>query len=133
MFTAAEISYLASQTFGRLATANADGRPHVVPVRFHFDMEHGAIEIGGRDLPGRGQNRRYLSDIEENPRVAFVVDDFDEMPRGVCLHGEAKTQPEGGERLGPGFGPRWLRVMPTMVSAWGFDTPSYEPPNRRTR
>ncbi len=37
-FTAAEIAYLQSQRLGRLATADLDGQPHVVPVGFRYNL-----------------------------------------------------------------------------------------------
>ena len=138
VFTEQELAYLRGQRLGRLATADASGRPHVVPAVFQVDPESGAIEIGARDLKdGRGQRRRYRRQIEANPHVAFVVDDLASVnpwtPRGITMRGVAEIRPEGGERLGPGFGPAWIRIVPTWVSSWGIETGPYEPPySRRT-
>jgi pyridoxamine 5'-phosphate oxidase family protein len=38
-FTAAEIAYLQSQRLGRLATVNAKGDLHVVPVSFRYNAD----------------------------------------------------------------------------------------------
>ena len=35
-FTDKEIEYLDEQRLGRLATVDAEGRPHVVPVAFRY-------------------------------------------------------------------------------------------------
>ena len=44
--------------------------------------------------------------------------------RAIEIRGRAQTVTEGGERLGPGFGPDWIRITPIRVLAWvawGFD------------
>jgi pyridoxamine 5'-phosphate oxidase family protein len=135
VFTDKEIGYLLGQEIGRLATANATGRPHVVPVRFRLGPDRTTLEIGGRDLPERGQERRYLRDVHDNPSVAFVCDDALEepwTPRGVSLHGQAKVHTAGGQRFGPRFGPVWLEIIPTGISSWGVDTDGFAPPASRT-
>ena len=38
-FTEKEIEYLREQRLGRLATVNARGEPHVVPVAFRYNRE----------------------------------------------------------------------------------------------
>ncbi|MBF6591728.1 MAG: PPOX class F420-dependent oxidoreductase, partial [Ktedonobacterales bacterium] len=70
-FTEAEMAYLASQRIGRLATLSADGAPHVVPVRYHFNAALETIEIGGH---GMGASKKYR-DVARDGRAAFVVDD----------------------------------------------------------
>jgi pyridoxamine 5'-phosphate oxidase family protein len=52
-FTAAEVGYLMGQRVGRLATAGADGKPHVVPVGFRYNADLGTIDIGGHDFAQR--------------------------------------------------------------------------------
>lgn len=125
VFTQREIAYLMGQRIGRLATVAATGEPHVVPTGFDLDLEAGVIRIGAHDAPGRGQRRVYRSNIETDPRVAFVVDDFSfatspRTPRGVSIRGHAAIHQTGGERLGPGNGPVWIAIRPTWVSSWGL-------------
>ena len=126
MFTDKELAFLRQQPIGRLGTADAAGQPHVVPTGFQVDDERGAIEIGGHD-PGRGRERRYRRNIRVNPKVAFVVDDLVSTnpwtPRAIVIHGLAELRSEGGERLGPGFGPTWVEVTPTWISSWGIESP----------
>jgi pyridoxamine 5'-phosphate oxidase family protein len=135
VFTANEVAYLRGHHLGRLATVGAQCRPQVVPTGYNFDAEGECIEIGAHNLPDRGQKRRYRSNIEGNPNVAFVVDDMASAdswaPRGLSIRGVAEIVMEGGERLAPGFGPIWVRIMPTWISSWGIDTSSFEPPNTR--
>jgi PPOX class probable F420-dependent enzyme len=78
MFEPAERAYLSRARVGRLATADADGRPHVVPMCFALveDCLVSAIDekpqrVGPRDL-------RRVHDVRENPRVAVVVDHYSE-------------------------------------------------------
>ncbi|MFG1925017.1 PPOX class F420-dependent oxidoreductase [Cryptosporangium sp. NPDC048952] len=132
VFSAGEIEYLGGQRLGRLATVTADGRPHVVPTGFRLDHENGILKIGAHDLPGRGQRRGYRGHIANNPWVAFVVDDVATVepwaPRGVAVKGHAEIQETGGELLGRGFGPLWVRITPSWVSSWGIDNGSYDKP-----
>ena len=102
-----------------------------VPTGFRFDPVEGVIDIGGHNLAGTKKFR----DARTNPQVAFVVDDLASTepwrPRAVEVRGRAQTFTEGGERLGPGFGPAWIRIIPTRVVSWGLDTGSEEPSNNR--
>ena len=63
---------------GRLATADARGRPLVVPICYAFDGEavYSAIDAKPKRTTGRGLRR--IRNIEENPGVALVVDEYDE-------------------------------------------------------
>ncbi|MGH8909699.1 MAG: PPOX class F420-dependent oxidoreductase [Egibacteraceae bacterium] len=121
-FTEAERAYLAGQLLGRLATVDGQGRPHVVPTGFRFDPAEGVIAIGGHNLAATKKFR----DARANPQVAFVVDDLVSTDpwrvRGIEIRGHAQTFTEGGDRLGPGFGPSWLRITPTRVMGWGLNT-----------
>src|SRR3954449_2987722 len=45
--TTAQIEYLGSQRLGRIATAGADRKPHVVPTSFRYNDELGTIDVGG--------------------------------------------------------------------------------------
>jgi PPOX class probable F420-dependent enzyme len=59
----------------RLATAGADGRPHVVPCTFAVDGS-GRIVIGVDNKPKASANLRRLRNIGENPRVSLLVDHY---------------------------------------------------------
>jgi pyridoxamine 5'-phosphate oxidase family protein len=118
-FTPNELTYLSEQRIGRLATADRNGRPHVVPTGFNIDGEKGVVEIGGHIHPVRGQKRLYLTNLASNPYAAFVIDDLviDPLtPRAVTVRGKALIHPEGGERLGRG----WLsaRVQEAQADTW---------------
>jgi PPOX class probable F420-dependent enzyme len=61
---------------GRLATADASGRPLVVPVCFVFDGA--AVYSAVDDKPKRTRALRRLRNVAENPQASVVVDVWDE-------------------------------------------------------
>jgi PPOX class probable F420-dependent enzyme len=69
---------LEAHRVGHLATAGADGAPHVIPVCYALDP--GALYFVADEKPKRGPARalRRLRNLRENPRAALVVDDWDE-------------------------------------------------------
>jgi pyridoxamine 5'-phosphate oxidase family protein len=71
VFTENEIEYMKEQRLGRLATVDAEGRPHVVPVGFRYNAERDAVDIGGHNLAGSKKFR----DAGRTGKAAFVVDD----------------------------------------------------------
>ncbi len=76
-FSAAELDYLLGERrLGRLATADATGQPHVVPVGWRYNPELGTIDISGRNFAATKKFRN----VRENPKAAFVVDDI--LPPG---------------------------------------------------
>jgi pyridoxamine 5'-phosphate oxidase family protein len=124
-FTETEIAYLNEQRLGRLATVNADRQPHVVPVGFGYDAETDTIVAGGLYVAGTKRAR----DVRANERVALVVDDVASVDpwrvRGIEVRGTAELVTEGGQDLGPGFGPAFLRITPRRIVAWGVETDQY--------
>src|ERR671938_447956 len=102
--TAAQVEYLGSQLLGRLATAGADGKPHVVPTSFRYNADLGTVDIGGLHV---SSTKKYR-DVQANGWAAIVVDDLVSVdpwrPRFLEIRGRAEAIPHGGEHLGPGFG-----------------------------
>lgn len=123
VFTGKEVEYLRSQKLGRLATLDADGELHVVPVGFHYDETDGTIVIGG---PILRQTRKYRDAVERKV-VAFVVDDVPPpwQPRGIEVRGEAHASNEGGRMIHPDFPPECLRITPQKILSWGVDGPRH--------
>jgi PPOX class probable F420-dependent enzyme len=66
----------ASARVARLATAGADGRPHVVPVVFAITGD--TIVHAVDDKPKRTRALRRLANIAANPHVALLVDEYDD-------------------------------------------------------
>src|SRR5260370_10655648 len=69
--------FLASRRVGHLATADARGSPHLVPVC--FVVSEGALYITIDQKPkGDVRALKRLKNIAENPVAAFVADRWDE-------------------------------------------------------
>jgi PPOX class probable F420-dependent enzyme len=77
-WTAEARRFLEAHRVGHLATAGADGAPHVVPVCYALD--DGALYFVADEKPKRRPARELqrLRNLRENPRAAVVVDDYDE-------------------------------------------------------
>ena len=62
---------------GRLATADREGRPHVIPIVYALVDE--AIYFVVDEKPkAPGRRLKRLRNIDENPHVALVVDHYEE-------------------------------------------------------
>ena len=121
VLTTAEIEYLASQRLGRIATAGADGKPHVVPTSFRYNSELGALDVGGLHV---ATTKKYR-DVQANPWAAIVVDDLVSTdpwrPRMLEIRGRAEAFADGGTNLGPGFGDAFIRIYPDKVKSFGIE------------
>lgn len=83
---------------GRLATADAAGRPLVVPVCYAFDGRRCYSAVDAK--PKRTRRLRRLDNVEANPLVSLVVDRYDEdwtRLAWVILEGRAAVLREGEE------------------------------------
>ena len=124
-FNDKELQYLRGQRLGRLATADAGGSPHVVPVGFRVSKDGDAIEVGGH---GFARSKKYR-DVRANPRVAIVIDDLASVspwtPRGIEIRGTAELHDTGGERFGPGWDQAWVRIAPERIVTWGIEAPPF--------
>ena len=120
-FTEGELAYLTSQRLGRLATS-AGGRPHVVPVSFRYNSDHDTIDIGGHGFA----QRKKFRDVQQNPHVAFVVDDLASTqpwrPRGVEIRGDAEIHTTGGKGIMSNFDEEMFRIKPVRIFSWGLES-----------
>jgi pyridoxamine 5'-phosphate oxidase family protein len=110
-----ELEYLEGERrLGRLATADAAGQPHVVPVGWRYNAELRTIDVGGRDVTATKKFRNVLA----NPKVAFVVDDLASVnpwrPRSVMIQGHAEAL-EASEGLAA-----LIRITPEKIFSWGL-------------
>jgi PPOX class probable F420-dependent enzyme len=66
----------AAARVARLATADAGGRPHLVPIAFVVagDTIYSAVDA----KPKRTRALRRLANVRENPAVALLADHWDE-------------------------------------------------------
>jgi PPOX class probable F420-dependent enzyme len=94
------VDMLRTARVGRLATANLDGQPLVVPVCFALvdDTIYSAVDL----KPKRTRELRRVRNVRENPRVSLVVDEYDDEDwtklRWVMLEGTAAVMADGPER-----------------------------------
>ncbi len=99
MLTDAQRRFLDNARVGHLATADADGAPHLVPVCFCLDGSSLYITID--EKPKRpGPPLRRIRNIQQNPAVAVTVDRWDEdwsRLAWVMLRGLAEILVDGSE------------------------------------
>ena len=101
LFTPEQGRFLTSRRVGRLATASAAGRPHVVPVCYAFDgaLLYTPIDEKPKRV-GAGELRR-IKNLRENPRVSLVVDDYDDDWSKLAfaiVQGRVEIVERGGDR-----------------------------------
>ena len=132
-FTDKELAYLREQRLARIATADANGSPHVVPVGFRVSEDGTAIEVGGHNF---ARSKKYR-DMLANPRAAIVIDDLASvgpwMPRGIEIRGRAEVEHSGGERFGAGWDDAWVRIVPARVVSWGIEATPFTEGSFRAR
>jgi PPOX class probable F420-dependent enzyme len=76
------LALLRDARVGRLATADAGGRPLVVPVCYAFDGHRLFSAVDAK--PKQTRNLRRLRNIADNPQVSLVVDVWDEDWSRLC-------------------------------------------------
>ena len=100
MLSGEQAAFLASQRVGRLATADARGNPHVVPVCFAVAAATLYITIDEKPKRASARPLKRLRNMMENPSVAFVADRYDEDWQRlgwVMLRGRADILTDGSE------------------------------------
>lgn len=113
--TAAELKFLSGARLGRLATSDAFGQPHVVPVGWRYNAELKIFEISGRAF---AETRKYRN-VLANPKAALVIDDVlpPWHPRCVLIQGPADAVPADPASGREAF----IRLIPAKVTSWGLD------------
>lgn len=107
--TPAQDSFLRSARAAHLATADANGQPHVIPVCYAFDGEviYSVLDAKPKSTPLR--NLRRVRNILANPQVSLVVDHYEEdwkQLQYVLVTGEASLLESG-----PESGEEWARAV----------------------
>src|ERR1700680_709264 len=102
MLTEPQRRFLEASRVGHLATADAQGAPHLIPVCYAAKGETLYITVDEkpkrRDIP-----LKRVRNIEDNPKVAFVVDRYDEdwsRLGWVMLRGSAESLGSGARNDG---------------------------------
>ena len=129
---------LAHAPVGRLATADATGVPHVIPVC--YAVMDGAIYSVLDQKPKRASltRLRRVRNILANPRVSLVVDRYEENWERlwyILISGHAELLEEGAERPAAiqvlrekytqyrpmNIDPNpVIKITPSHVVSWGF-------------
>lgn len=142
MGTAAD--FIATRVVGHLATAGADGRPHVVPVCYAWDGEELWVALDAKPKRSDDLMRlRRVRNIREQPDVTLIVDDYVENAWGelayVAVHGVARIVMPEDLAHGPAIALLRARyapyqtmpiemnpaiaIRPTRVVTWGAVAP----------
>lgn len=148
MFEPAERGYIETARIGRLATADTEGRPHVVPVCFALVDDEVVTPIDEKPQDVPPDVLRRSRNIRENPHVALVVDHYTEVwsqlgwvqVRGTAthlnpddpFHADAVVALQGkyDQYMTHALDDRpVIRLTPRRVRSWGqLDPPSDTPP-----
>ena len=130
-------AFIAAHRVARLATADADGVPHVIPICYGYDggYIYSAIDLKPKRVAALELKR--VRNVSVNPRVALVIDDYSEdwsqlafvMVQGIASilpHGEQRSRAEATLRdKYPQYaglleeGCTVVRITPEKVVSWG--------------
>src|SRR5207249_10531189 len=102
--------FLERQRVAHLATADATGVPHVVPICFALVGESLYVSIDEKPKRGAPLQLRRMRNIEQNPDVAGVADVYDDDDWAqlgfVLVRGRASILSDGGGHRRGGAGLR---------------------------
>ena len=126
-----------SARVARLATADKNGRPHVIPICFAFDGKELYSPIDEKPKKSSPLQLKRVRNIRANPYVAVVVDRYDDewgKLAYVLFTGKARVLTRGQKhkravlllrRKYPQYRTMaiqdrpMIRVTPTRVTSWG--------------
>jgi len=81
----------------RLATVDAESRPHIVPVCFAYDGKHFYTAVDQKPKRVAPERLARLRNIRAVPRVALLIDEYDEdwtQLWYILIRGKAKLIPK---------------------------------------
>jgi len=99
-------TFIQRHRVARLATVGANGQPHVVPIVYAYDGERLYTPIDEKPKKVGATRLRRVRDIQDNPAVAAVIDDYREdweLLAWVQVRGTARILTEG-EQYTTGLG-----------------------------
>jgi PPOX class probable F420-dependent enzyme len=100
MLTNRQRRFLDAQRVARLATADAAGRPHVVPICYALSGETVYFTIDEKPKKTPGARLKRLANLRENPFAALLVDRYHEdwsRLGWVMVQGRAEVLESGPE------------------------------------
>ena len=131
-----QADFIARHRVGRLATADADGAPYVVPVCYAFDGERIYTALDRKPKSVAAGRLKRVRNIRANPNVALIIDDYSEdwsalayvMVRGVAVIVEDGAERQRAEDLLRRKYPQYerllepgcavIRIAPRRVAGW---------------
>ena len=94
--TEAEATFVRTQRVARLATADADGHPHVIPVCYAFDGARFYTPLDEKPKRVAGSALRRVRNIEARHEASLLIDQYDDdwsRLGYVLVHGHADMLP----------------------------------------
>ncbi len=95
-----ELAFIRSARSAHLATVDAQGQPHVIPICFVFDGDRLYSAIDEKPKKTVPRELKRVRNIMLNPKVAVVVDRYNENWRRlayVLMFGKARLLRKGAE------------------------------------
>ncbi len=133
-----EQQFLQTHRVARLATADANGQPSIVPICYAFDGQVVYSALDEKPKSVEPTRLKRVRNIQANPHVALVIDEYAEDWRTLAylqLRGRADLLPVGSDehadavRLLRAKYPQYgsmaidqqpiLRITPEAIVAWG--------------
>jgi PPOX class probable F420-dependent enzyme len=132
-------TFLQTSRVARMATVDADGCPHIVPICYAYDGSRLYSAVDKKPKRVEANLLRRLVNIRANPRICVIIDEYDEdwsRLRFIVIHGIAAIEPAGTEHrravhllrkkypqyqamnLAEGVNPV-IAITPTKVVSWG--------------
>ena len=90
--TEAEVAFVQAQRVARLATSDAEGHPHLVPVCYAFDGERFYTPLDEKPKSVEASKLRRVRNIEARHEAALLIDQYDDdwsRLGYVLVHGRA--------------------------------------------
>jgi PPOX class probable F420-dependent enzyme len=84
--------------FARLATIDAEFKPHLVPVVFVFNGNHFFIPVDEKRKTAKPEKLKRIRNIQHNPNVALLIDEYSEdwtKLAFVMIQGKASIASKG--------------------------------------
>lgn len=93
-------AFVETRRVARMATVDASGTPHVVPICYVYDGSRLYSAVDEKPKRFAPNALRRLVNIRNNPRICLIVDEYDEdwnRLRFVIIHGTAEIVLAGSE------------------------------------
>lgn len=97
-FPPSALRFIRAARLAHLATAGADGQPHVIPICFVFDGKHFYSPIDEKPKRTAPARLKRVTNIQENAQAALVIDRYSEDWRRLAymlIRGKAKILHRG--------------------------------------